>query len=58
MDKSDLIREITTRMMKGDIESCKTKVEKTTWYACFMQVAEVVNTIEKLSEAGVVELKF
>lgn len=57
MDKADLIREITTRIMKGDIDSFKDKSDKTLWYATFMRVAEVVNIIEKMSDEGIVNFK-
>lgn len=57
MDKADLIREITTRIMKEDIDSFKDKSDKTLWYATFMKVAQVVNIIEELSDEGIIDFK-
>lgn len=54
MDKADLIREITTRIMKGDIDSFKEKSDKNQWYATFMKVAEVVNI---MADKGLINFK-
>ena len=54
MEKSELIREITTRMMNGDIDSFKQKKNKALWYACFIKVAEVINNLEKMSDDGLI----
>ena len=55
MDKSDVVREITIRMMGGDVDSFKTKEQKVVWYSALMNVSEVVNHIEALRDAGLLE---
>lgn len=56
MDKADLIREITTRMMGGNIDSFRLKHEKQQWYQCFIRVSKMVTHIENMSNEGL--LKF
>lgn len=57
MDKSDVVREITIRMMGGDANSFKTKEQKVVWYSALMNVSEVVNHIEALRDAGLLEFE-
>lgn len=55
MDKVALIREITIRLMDGDVDAFKSKQVKSMWYAKFIAVAEVINKLEELSELGIVD---
>lgn len=57
MDKSDVIREITIRMMGGDVDSFKAKEQKTLFYSTLMYVAEVIKHAEELHDAGVLEFE-
>lgn len=57
MDKSDIIREITIRMMGGDVDSFKTKKQKTLFYSTLLNVADVLQHAEELHQAGVLEFE-
>lgn len=58
MDKAELIREITNRIVGMDIDKMKLTQSKASWYNVFMRVSTILNHVEELSKSELVTFKY
>ena len=58
MDKAEVIREITNRMVGQDIDDMKLSQTKSMWYATFLRVSVILKHVEDLSDNGLITIKY